>query len=144
MNTSELLQLGAKAFRDSSLSGEAGSNLDLQTIISAISGLVGGEGFDLAAIVSKLKAGGLGEIAMSWLGNGTNQGISLDQVKGVFGSEKIDAFAAQLGLNTEEAAGGLSEALPLLIDKASSGGSLLDSFGGVEGVAGLAGKLFNK
>jgi hypothetical protein len=29
-----------------------------------------------------------------------------------------------------------------MVDKASSGGSLLDSIGGVEGVLGMAGKLF--
>jgi len=49
-----------------------------------------------------------------------------------------------LGLSTSEAAGGLSEALPQMVDNASSGGSLLDSFGGIEGVTGLAGKLFGK
>jgi hypothetical protein len=35
-------------------------------------------------------------------------------------------------------------ALPQMVDKASSGGSLLDSIGGVEGVLGMAGKLFNR
>ena len=32
----------------------------------------------------------------------------------------------------------------LVVDKASSGGSLLDSFGGVSGAIGLAGKLFGR
>ncbi|TKB08455.1 YidB family protein [Desulforhopalus sp. IMCC35007] len=60
----------------------------------------------------------------------------------VLGSDRIAEFASKLGLSTEEAAGGLSEALPQIMDKGSSGGSLLDSLGGVEGVMGLAGKLF--
>jgi hypothetical protein len=43
-----------------------------------------------------------------------------------------------------EAAGGLSDALPQMVDKASSDGSLLDSIGGVSGALGMASKLFGK
>ncbi len=142
MDMKELLELGAKVFRDSGLSGDTGSNLDLQSIVSALSGLTGGEGFDISSIVSKLHGEGLGDIAMSWLGDGDNKGINLEQVTNIFGADKIGEFASKLGLSEEEAAGGLSEVLPQLIDKASSGGSLVDSLGGIKGVAGLAGKLF--
>ncbi len=144
MDINELLQLGAKAFKDSTLSGDAGSNLDLQSISSAISNLTGGEGFDLSALVGKLSAGGLGEMVSSWLGDGSNKGISLDQITSIFGSDKIQEFASELGVSTEEAAGGLSEALPRIVDKASSAGLLPDSLGSVEDVVGLAGKLFSR
>lgn len=144
MNMDELLQLGAKVFSESNLSGDAGSNLDLGSIVSALTNLTGGEGFDLGSIMSNLDAGGLGEIAASWLGDGGNQGISPDQIANVLGQDKIADFASQLGLSTEEAAGGLSEALPQIMDKGSSGGSLLDSIGGIEGAIGLAGKLFGR
>lgn len=144
MDMNELLQIGARVFRDSNLSGDAGSNLDMDSITSALSGLTGGEGFDLGSMLSNLNAGGLGEIASSWLGDGANEGISPDQVSSVLGSDKVAEFASKLGLSTEEAAGGLSEALPQLMDRGSSGGSLLDSFGGIEGVIGLAGKFFGR
>ena len=62
----------------------------------------------------------------------------------MFGSDKISEFASKLGLSEDEAAGGLSEALPQLVDKASSGGSLLESMGGISGALGMAGKLFGK
>jgi uncharacterized protein YidB (DUF937 family) len=62
----------------------------------------------------------------------------------MLGADKISEFASKLGLSNEEAAGGLSEALPQMVDKASSGGSLLDSIGGISGAVGLAGKLFGK
>ena len=145
MNMDDLLQMGAKIFSDSQLSGDAGSKLDLGSLVSALSGLTGqGQGFDIGSLLNNLNAGGLGDIAKSWLGDGGNAAISPDQISSVLGSDRIAEFASKLGLSTEEAAGGLSEALPQIMDKGSSGGSLLDSLGGVEGVMGLAGKLFGR
>ena len=143
MNLSDLLQMGAAVFRDSNLSGAAGSNLDVDAITSALSGLMGGSGgFDLSSVVENLGAGGLGEIASSWLGDGENQPISPEQIGTVIGADQISQFASKLGISFDEAAGGLSDALPQMVDKASPGGSLLESIGGVEGVIGLASKLF--
>lgn len=144
MNMDELLQLGATMFSKSNLSGDAGSNLDLGSLASALSGLTGGDGFDLGGLIGKLNSGGLGDMAKSWLGDGINDGISPDQVSGAIGIDKITEFASKLGISTEEAAGGLSEALPQMVDKASSGGSLLDSIGGIEGALKFASKLFGK
>ena len=94
MKMDDLLQMGAKIFSESNLSGDAGSNLDLGSIVSALSGVTGGHYL--------------------------------------------------LRLSNEEAAGGLSEALPKIMDQGSSGGSLLDSIDGIEGALGLAGKIFGK
>jgi uncharacterized protein YidB (DUF937 family) len=139
MNLNELIQMGATAFRDSNLSGEAGSKLDIEAITSALSGLTGGSGgFDFSSVVEHLGSSGLGEIAKSWLGDGANQSISPEQIGNALGSEQLSQFASKLGISTEEAAGGLSDALPQMVDKASSGGSLLESLGGVEGVMGMA------
>ena len=143
MNMDELLRLGAKMFSKSNLSGDAGSNLDMGSLTSALSGLTSGSGgFDLSALMNNLDAGGLGYKAKSWLGDGANAGVSPDQISDAIGSDKIAAFASKLGLSKEEAAGGLSEALPQMVDNASSGGSILDSIGGMEGALGLASKLF--
>jgi uncharacterized protein YidB (DUF937 family) len=145
MNMDELLQMGAKMFSESNLSGDAGSNLDVSSLASALSGLTGGDGgFNLGALIKNLDAGGLGDMAKSWLGDGDNKGISPEQISSTLGSEKIAEFASKLGISEKEAAGGLSEALPQMVDKASSGGSFLDSIGGVEGALGFANKLFGK
>ena len=145
MNMDELLQMGATMFSKSNLSGDAGSNLDLGSLTSALSGLTDGDGgFDLGGLMKNLNAGGLGDMAKSWLGDGANMGISADQIGSVIGSDKLSEFASKLGLSVDEAAGGLSDALPQMVDKGSSGGSLLDSIGGLEGALGLAGKLFGK
>lgn len=145
MNMEELLQMGAKQFSKSNLSGDAGSNLDLGSLTSALSGLIGGSGgLDLGTLIDKLDADGLGEMAKSWLGDGQNAGITPDQISNTIGVDKITEFASKLGINIKEATGGLSEALPQMVDKASSGGSFLDSIGGIKGAMDLAGKLFGK
>lgn len=142
MNIEELLRTGAELFQQSDLSGEAGSNLDLGDIAAALSKLTGGAGFDIGSLLQNLDGSGLGNLATSWLGDGANAAISPDQVKAVLGSGKLSEFAATLGLSEQEAAGGLSEALPKIVDNGSRGGDLLDSLGGIDGVLGMAGKLF--
>ncbi len=148
MDMNNLLKMGAEMFMNSKQSGDAGSNLNIGNLTSALSELSGGGGskggIDLGSLLSKMDAGGLGNIAKSWLGDGGNETILPEQISSMFGAEKISEFASKLGISTEEAAGGLSEALPQMIDKASSGGSLLDSFGGISGAIGMVGKLFNR
>lgn len=144
MNLDQIVALGAEVFQKSDLSGDAGSNLDVGAIVSALSGLTGGSGFDIGAILENLNGSGLADLATSWLGDGANQAISPEQIGALFGPDKLNEFASQLGLSESEAAGGLSDALPQMIDSGSTGGNLLDSLGGIEGVLGLAGKLFGK
>lgn len=111
---------------------------------SALGELLGaGDKFDLADLVGRFTGAG-GDIetkAKSWLGDGANDSISASQVQETLGADKIEAFAAKLGVGREEASKGLSEMLPQLIDKGSSGGSLLDSIGGVGGLASMASKF---
>ena len=101
-----------------------------------------GDKMDVASLVGNLKEKGLGDVADSWLGDGANQEISTDQLKEALGGEQIAQAAAELGTDEGSLLGGLQAALPQLVDKASSGGSLLDSIGGIGGLAGMAKKLF--
>lgn len=112
---------------------------------SALSDLVGGnKGFDLGDIVGQFTGSGgdLASKAKSWLGDGANDSISPSQIQDAIGGDKIEAFASKLGIGKEEASSSLSQILPELIDKSSQGGNLLDSVGGVKGLAGLASKFF--
>jgi len=122
----------------------ASNNIDLGVIQSALSGLMGdGDGgIDINSIISKLKGGGLATLAASWLGDGENAAISADQIIGIFGADKVDSFASQIGTSSEDATNGLSQMIPNLIDKSSTGGSLLDSVGGAGGLMGMAKKFF--
>ena len=145
MDIASILKLGVSAFMKSNQSGEAGSNLNPDVLTSALSSLMGGEGgFDIGSLMGKIQGSDLLGMAQSWLGDGQNQAIDANQIMSLFGSDKISAFASQLGLSESEAVGGLSDAIPQMIDNASSGGSILDSVGGLEGAMGLAGKFFGK
>lgn len=147
MDMGDLLKMGANAFIQSKLSGDNGSGLDLGSLTSALSGLTGGDsdgGFDIGSLLGKMQGGGMADIAQSWLGDGDNEPLEDNHITEMFGSDKISEFASQLGLSQEEAVGGLRDALPQIVDKASTGGSLLDSIGGISGAINIASKLFGK
>ncbi len=136
----DIMKLGASLLMEKLGGGDG--NLD--NITSALGSLLSDNdgNLNLGSIVSGLQEKGLGSVVESWLGDGDNESISTDQVKELFGSEKISEIASQLNTDEGSVLGGLSEALPQILDKSSSGGSLLDSIGGVDGVLNMAKKLF--
>ena len=147
MDMANLLKMGASAFINSKLSGDAGSGLNSNVLSNALSSLTGDSaegGLDIGSLLGQMQSGGMADMAASFLGDGANEEMSDSNITDLFGSEKISQFASQLGLSESEAVGGLREAMPQMMDQASSGGSLLDSIGGLSGVASLAGKLFNR
>ncbi len=136
----DILKLGASLLMEKLGSGDG--NLD--DITSVLGNLLSDENgnLDLGSIVSGLQEKGLGSIVESWLGDGENAPISGDQIAELFGSEKIAQIASQLGSDEGSVLDALSDALPQVVDNASSGGSLLDSIGGLEGAWNMARKLF--
>ncbi|MFV0477340.1 MAG: YidB family protein [Parahaliea sp.] len=138
----ELIEMGAQL-----LSDKLGLNVDPAIITGALDKLLGdGNGnIDIAALVSQMtQNGGLSSIVNSWLGDGSNSPISTDAIQSLFGEGKLSEFASSLGTDTGTAIDGLSGMLPQLVDKASSGGNLLDSVGGVGGLMDAASSLFGK
>ncbi|MBO6920360.1 MAG: DUF937 domain-containing protein [Rhizobiaceae bacterium] len=116
--------------------------VDQNTINGALNGLIGdGDQFDIGSLVSNLQSGDLADIAASWLGDGENASISTDQIQNLLGGDKISAAASQLGTSEGSLLETLQEALPQMIDQGSSGGSLLDSVGGIGGLASMAKKF---
>lgn len=147
MDLMDLLKTGASLIQGNS--DEATTGLDAGAITEALGGLLGnGEGgLDLGSLVSGLSENGLGEIVGSWLGDGENAPISADQITDLLGADKISEFASNLGLSEESAKGALADALPKVIDQATSGeGSMLDSLlaqvGGAGGAMDMLGKMF--
>ena len=119
-----------------------GGNTDLvQSVIGNLLGGSGGQGIDLGSIVGSLQNSGMADIAESWLGDGDNANISRSQIENMLGSGKIQEAASQLGADQNDLLRGLQNMLPQVVDKSSSGGSLLDSVGGIGGLAGLASKF---
>ena len=148
MDMGDLIRMGASSFINSKLSGSTGSSLDLDTLTSALSGLTGGNnengGMDLGSILGKMQGGGMADMAQSWLGDGDNAPMEDSHVTEMFGADKISEFASQLGMSESEAIGGLRDAMPEIVNNASSGGSLLDSIGGISGAIDMASKLFGR
>ncbi len=144
MDMGDIIQIGAQLFQTKL--DKDGDGLDIGDITSAISGLVSDDdgNIDISSIISNLNSGGFASLVGSWLGDGDNDEIEPSQIQEIFGSDKISEFAEKLGLDEDSALNGLAGAIPTIIDKSSSGGSLLDSIGGISGAIGLASKLFGR
>ena len=125
------------------LSGQ-GLNASEGIIQSALQSLLPTEGGDLnlSSLVSMfIGNGGIASLAQSWLGDGDNQSISPQSIIGMFGESNVSEFASKIGVDSGTAASGLSDMIPDLIDKASSGGSLQENITSSL-VSGLASKFF--
>ncbi|MBL4852334.1 MAG: DUF937 domain-containing protein [Gammaproteobacteria bacterium] len=125
--------------------GASGSSGDITSALTSLLGGNSGGGdsdIDIMGLVSKFQSKGLGGVVSSWLGDGDNDGISTDQVTNMLGESNISEFASKIGVDPSTALNGLKDTIPDMIDQSSSGGSLLDSVGGLGGVLNMAKKLF--
>jgi uncharacterized protein YidB (DUF937 family) len=132
----DIVQMGAQM-----LSEKLGVQVDADTVSGALSSLLGdGQGnIDLAALTSKLASSGdLASVVGSWLGDGSNSPISASSLQSLLGEDAVADFASRLGTDPTAAANGLADVLPQMVDKASSGGNLLDAAGGLDGLLGAA------
>lgn len=118
--------------------------IDPEAAISGLTGLFGSGdgGLDIAQLMGMVQEGGLGDALSTWLGDGENMSIDAAAIKDSLGADQVSSAAETMGVSGDALAGGLSDIIPNLIDQASSGGNLLDSLGGLGGVADLAKKLF--
>jgi uncharacterized protein YidB (DUF937 family) len=67
---------------------------------------------------------GLGATVQSWVGTGTNQAISPDDVHRVIGPELLQQLAAKSGLSTQELAQKLAQVLPQAVDRMTPNGTM--------------------
>ena len=148
MDLTDLLKMGASVIQGNS--DDATTGLDTDAITNALGNLLGGGadgGIDLGSLMSGLSENGLAGVVGSWLGSGENEAISLDSITDLLGGDKVSEFASSLGLSEESAKGALADAIPNIIDKATSGeGSIVDDMlaqvGGVDGAMNMLGKMF--
>ena len=136
----DILQMGTELLKNS-MGGQGDQNSE--AISSVLQKLIGsGDQLDLAGMISAMQSGGLASVVASWLGDGDNTPLSESQVRDAIGSDKISEAAAQLGTDENSLLAGLTQALPQMVDRSSSGGSLLDAIGGLDGAMDMAKKLF--
>ncbi len=147
MELTDLFKVAASMIQNNG--DDATAKLDVDDIANALYNLVGNGqgGLDLVKFVGGLSQNGLGEIVGSWLGNGENKSISIEQITTLLGSDNVAAFASELGLSQESAATALAEAVPQVVDQATRGeGTIMDEMlsnaGGPNGAMDMLGKMF--
>ena len=149
MDMMDLLKMGASMIQGNS--DESTTGIDADKITGALGSIFAANseegGLDLSSIISNVTNGNLGETISSWIGDGENAPIDTEQVTELLGSDKVEAFAQELGVSVDSAKQALSDVLPNLVDKVTSEDSniasdLLSKVGGLDGVMDMASKFF--
>ena len=76
----------------------------------------------LGDLVTQFKNKGLGDVADSWIGKGTNKPVTDAQVGDTLGSDLIDQLVKQTGLSRDELLARLSKVLPEAVDSLTPDG----------------------
>ncbi len=127
MDINSILQLGSQLFGNK-LDTNGDGALDMNDAGKILSSLMGGNdgSVNLGNLQERAQENGLGSLFASWLGDGENMPISMEQVTAFISSDKINEIASQFGISPNSVLSGLQEALPAMVDKASSGGSFME------------------
>jgi uncharacterized protein YidB (DUF937 family) len=101
---------------------QGGGGGDLMGGLQALLGKAGG----LQGLLAQLQQSGLDDQVKSWIGNGENKQVSAQQIQQALGDDELTAVAEKAGVSKEEAASGIADKLPQLVDKLSPDGKLPD------------------
>lgn len=126
--------------------GSSSSNVNQDAVSNALGSLIGsGDKLDLGGLVAQMsQQQGMDSALQSWLGDGANQSVLPAQMESALGESEVGNFSNQLGLDQGMVSNVLAQIIPELINQNSSGGKLLQSVGGLAGLAGLAAKFFRR
>ncbi len=83
----------------------------------------------LGGLLNQLQKSGLGAQVSSWLGNGANLPISVDQLRQALGDDTIRQISQSLGIPVDQLLNQLSQHLPAAVDKLSPNGTLEQQLG---------------
>ncbi len=110
-------------------------------LLGGVMGMINQAG-GLPAILAQLQASGLGDQVASWIGTGTNNPVSGNQIQDALGAEQVAQIAQQAGIEPAHAATGLAQLLPQIIDKLTPDGQVPQGDLLAQGMSMLKGKLF--
>lgn len=99
--------------------GAQGGNQMIQMALQMLQQNGGIEG-----LLAKFQQAGMGQQAQSWIGTGQNMPISADALSQIFGQGQLGKIAQQMGVSHEQAADGLAQALPDVVDHMTPGGEI--------------------
>ena len=99
-----------------------GGNQLIQMVLQMLQQNGGIEG-----LLARMQQAGYGQQAQSWIGTGQNMPISPDALSRIFGQGQLGQIAQQLGLPQQDAAGGLAQMLPDVVDQMTPQGQIPDN-----------------
>jgi uncharacterized protein YidB (DUF937 family) len=105
MGTALLNLLASESGQDAAAAGSTDS-----TSPAAVSG-------GLNELVQRFEQNGFGDVIQSWIGSGSNQAISPDQLHQAIGSQTMDWLSQQTGMSHSQLLPLLAQALPLIVDR---------------------------
>ncbi|WP_298327346.1 YidB family protein [Asticcacaulis sp.] len=125
--------------------GALGSKLDLGNLdLAGLAQQLGGQGL-IGDVLGQLQQGGLAEVVQSWVSNGANLPVSLEQLQSALGPDMVNQLAGSLGIDPAQ----LGDVLPGVVDQLSQGGQLPQAIAeaapnllGQDGLGKLLGGLF--
>lgn len=83
----------------------------------------------VGALLQQLAQSGLASQVASWLGNGDNLPVSIDQLRHALGDQRAGELANEFGVPVEQALRHLADHLPDAIDRLSAKGTLARDLG---------------
>jgi uncharacterized protein YidB (DUF937 family) len=86
----------------------------------------GGMGGGLGGLLAHMQQAGFGEQADSWVSRGANKPISPDAMSQIFGRDGLEQISRQAGVSQDDAARGLSQLLPEVVDHMTPDGGVPD------------------
>jgi uncharacterized protein YidB (DUF937 family) len=92
-------------------------------MVSVVNGIMEKHG-GLQGVIGEFEKNGLGATVQSWVGTGTNQPISPDEVHRALGPDLLQQLAAKSGLSVQELAQKLAQVLPQAVDKMTPDGTI--------------------
>ena len=78
----------------------------------------------IEGVLGKLRQRGYGRQANSWVSTGENEPIDADAISDVFGREEVSQAARQMGVDPQEALGGLAEVFPEIVNQITPTGRI--------------------
>lgn len=117
--------------------GQQGASPLLQMIASLLSsnGQFGG----LGGLLQQFQQAGMGDQMSSWVSTGPNLPIDLQQLTQVFGQERMQQMAGQVGMEPQDFGSQLSQLLPQMVDQLTPQGRLPE--GGIDDALGSLSQL---
>jgi uncharacterized protein YidB (DUF937 family) len=71
----------------------------------------------IEGVLGKLQQKGYGREANSWVSTGDNEPIDADAISDVFGRDEVSQAAQQMGVDPQEALGGLAKVFPEIVNQ---------------------------